>query len=1091
MSYSIGEAFQVGVERRLAALNSFGISATTFASSVNASWPFVTIPAFELQSSAVKLTAGAQSMALLPIVNNSSRIQWERYAADNRNHWYQRNASIDPSVALSHGFIYQLSGNGQTVNDTGRTQFLPLWQSSPAFLEKYINFDLLSDPVLNLSANSAIESKKVVLSDMIEPTSSMSDIFTFDSPFTMIFFPLSTQEGQVLAVLAMDIVWEDLIANQQAAHSNGMVVVLENSAGQEYTYLASSTGAELLGKGDLHDSAFDRQEETFELNAILSAHGNNEVSFNTAVNTYRIRVYPSHDLLDEIKSNRPIILSVIVNLMFVFFVVVFICYNRLVERWRSKLIQNAMRSTEIVSSLFPSTVRDRLLNTDRMAPEANVILSTGRGLIASDLGGRKDFQRNTGLGDTPKVKLQSFLSNVPVAEYDSDEEFHDSRPIADLFPNTTVMFADICGFTAWSSAREPSQVFMLLESLYRAFDKLAIKRRVFKVETIGDCYMAVTGLPEAQEDHAIIMARFAQDCIIKMKDVTRKLELTLGPETTDLSLRVGLHSGPVTAGVLRGEKSRFQLFGDTVNTASRMETTGLRDSVQVSAETAQLLYAAGKSHWVKQREDPIYAKGKGELTTFVLTLKAEGGGSTAPSSVAPALHVDERTGSSRSGDSKPVPGPVVKQSKATHQTHELDCMESQQWGYASLDGCRDSDYKHERLIDWNVEILLRLLKSVVAKRRLVSRRLSGPNRVPLGDDYVWESKTTLLEEVTEIIVLPEFDGAVGDDFVDHDGIELNVEVAGQLRSYVEFIASMYKDVPFHNFEHASHVALSANKLIQRIVAADGMGCYHEITPKKKRREMLAKDRHDYTFGITSDPLTQFAVVFSALIHDVDHPGVSNFQLIKENAPMVQRYNGKSVLEQNSIDLSWETLMKPQYKELRKCIYTNEDEVKRFRQVVVNCVMATDIFDRELQNLRRQRWSKAFQVTARTLPLSRTEDCNRKATIVIEHIIQASDVAHTMQHWHLYQKWNERLFQEMLLAFQTGRAGKPPTIGWFQGELGFFDNYVIPLANKLNGCGVFGVSGEEYLNYALENRREWAMKGEEIVLSCLGAQNLRE
>ena len=80
--------------------------------------------------------------------------------------------------------------------------------------------------------------------------------------------------------------------------------------------------------------------------------------------------------------------------------------------------------------------------------------------------------------------------------------------------------------------------------------------------------VAVTGLPEPQEDHAVIMARFARDCQKRMKEVTRELELTLGPDTGDLSMRFGLHSGPVTAGVLRGERSRFQLFGDTVNTAA-------------------------------------------------------------------------------------------------------------------------------------------------------------------------------------------------------------------------------------------------------------------------------------------------------------------------------------------------------------------------------------------------------------------------------------------------------------------------------------------------------------------------------------------
>ena len=131
-------------------------------------------------------------------------------------------------------------------------------------------------------------------------------------------------------------------------------------------------------------------------------------------------------------------------------------------------------------------------------------------------------------------------------------------------------FADIVGFTAWSSTREPEQVFVLLETLYHAFDASAEKRGVYKVETIGDMYVAVCGLPDPRKDHAVVMARFANDCLKKMYSVLGKLEGHLGPGTGDLSMRFGLHSGPVTAGVLRGTKSRFQLFGDTVNTGTRI-----------------------------------------------------------------------------------------------------------------------------------------------------------------------------------------------------------------------------------------------------------------------------------------------------------------------------------------------------------------------------------------------------------------------------------------------------------------------------------------------------------------------------------------
>jgi class 3 adenylate cyclase len=94
------------------------------------------------------------------------------------------------------------------------------------------------------------------------------------------------------------------------------------------------------------------------------------------------------------------------------------------------------------------------------------------------------------------------------------------------------MFADIVGFTAWSSSKEPSQVFTLLENIYQAFDEIARRRRVFKVETIGDCYVAVCGLPDPRKDHAVVMARFARDCLTKMNDLEEtRVTLVLIPLT--------------------------------------------------------------------------------------------------------------------------------------------------------------------------------------------------------------------------------------------------------------------------------------------------------------------------------------------------------------------------------------------------------------------------------------------------------------------------------------------------------------------------------------------------------------------------------
>jgi hypothetical protein len=315
-------------------------------------------------------------------------------------------------------------------------------------------------------------------------------------------------------------------------------------------------------------------------------------------------------------------------------------------------------------------------------------------------------------------------------------------------------------------------------------------------------------------------------------------------------------------------------------------------------------------------------------------------------------------------------------------------------------------------------------------------------------------------------------------------------VIAQLRDFVTVISQNYRDNYFHSFEHASHVTQSVMKLIGRIVAPEAID-YDNLTYTKKENAVL----HYYTFGITSDPLTQFAVAFSALIHDLDHKGVPNAILIAEQTAEARRYKNKSVAEQRSVDLAWEILMRPEYVDLRACIYNGRKEFEHFRQLVVNTVMATDIVDKELKALRNKRWETAFHCS--TPPPSSQDTCidplktsakdmNRKATIVIEHLIQASDVAHTMQHWHVYQKWNQRFFFECYHGYLEGRTETDPSDGWYQGELGFFDFYIIPLAKKLKECGVFGVSSDEFLQYATSNRAEWEEKGNDLVEQYIAA-----
>ena len=179
--------------------------------------------------------------------------------------------------------------------------------------------------------------------------------------------------------------------------------------------------------------------------------------------------------------------------------------------------------------------------------------------------------------------------------------------IADAVPHTSVLFSDIVGFTVLSTSVTPAELVALLNTIFSRFDALADKHGVEKIKTIGDAYMAVAGLPDARDDHADAMVAMALD----MRDAMADLRVELA---ADIQVRIGVHSGPVVAGVIGARKFAYDLWGDTVNTASRMESHGVAGAVQISDATRQLL---GDSFAFEARGE-IAIKGKGPMATFLV-----------------------------------------------------------------------------------------------------------------------------------------------------------------------------------------------------------------------------------------------------------------------------------------------------------------------------------------------------------------------------------------------------------------------------------------------------------------------------------------
>jgi class 3 adenylate cyclase len=218
----------------------------------------------------------------------------------------------------------------------------------------------------------------------------------------------------------------------------------------------------------------------------------------------------------------------------------------------------------------------------------------------------KSIEAKTALIEEKNRENEALLLNIlpqPIADRLKSGE----GTIADHFAEVTVLFADIVGFTVLSSKIPPGEVVDFLNNLFTRFDALAIKLGVEKIKTIGDAYMAVAGIPNPSEDHATRVAELALGIV----EETRKYGEERGME---VSIRVGLNSGPVVAGVIGSSKFIYDLWGDTVNVASRMESHGEAGRVQVTRPVFEALNG-------KYRFEPrgtIQVKGKGEIETWLM-----------------------------------------------------------------------------------------------------------------------------------------------------------------------------------------------------------------------------------------------------------------------------------------------------------------------------------------------------------------------------------------------------------------------------------------------------------------------------------------
>lgn len=203
-------------------------------------------------------------------------------------------------------------------------------------------------------------------------------------------------------------------------------------------------------------------------------------------------------------------------------------------------------------------------------------------------------------------KSQELLLNI-LPEAIAERLKKEQGIIADEFAAVSVMFADIVGFTQLSASILPKELVHLLNDIFSSFDRLAEKHGLEKIKTIGDSYMVVAGLPNPRLDHALAIADMALD----MQEAIGEYRDRLG---VNLSIRIGIHSGPVVAGIIGTKKFIYDLWGDTVNTASRMESHGIPDGIQISQATYELI----QDKYEFEKRGLINIKGKGQMAAYLL-----------------------------------------------------------------------------------------------------------------------------------------------------------------------------------------------------------------------------------------------------------------------------------------------------------------------------------------------------------------------------------------------------------------------------------------------------------------------------------------
>jgi hypothetical protein len=323
--------------------------------------------------------------------------------------------------------------------------------------------DLVDDPRANtlpveLNATEAEEAQSAEIFNLLIQYGQYrhtSEQYEGD-PLTSLSYPVFDKFGdnqRVAGAIYTTMYWRFFFTDILPENIYGVECVIENSFGQQATYRIDGRKAIFLGMGDLHASKYDSLERELDVESSIedffgpATRSFSSVDLQSDFINYQLRIYPTEDFRSIYVTDSARDEALAIGSVFCLAAVIFLLYDYCVRRRQRIVLDRAVKSTSVVSSLFPENVRDRILNEDENE--------------------KKDI-----------AKRMAFRQSA----HNTAAQSVSGPPIADKFPDATVFFGDLAGFTKWSSTREPEQVFQLLEALFKQFDALALRRGVFKVE---------------------------------------------------------------------------------------------------------------------------------------------------------------------------------------------------------------------------------------------------------------------------------------------------------------------------------------------------------------------------------------------------------------------------------------------------------------------------------------------------------------------------------------------------------------------------------------------------------------------------------